>query len=153
MIYERTDFRVSFHIYALLYCIRQIIMRQNIKITPALCGGVIHMRLLIARLQYSVTLHVAGMDTVPFSLNRRDSVVPEYHRIFFAGRAEKFFCQIINLFLKCLLAIKFFINDKTERFDQFCLHRNYCLLKADSSKKMSWGEYPKVCVNLQTDVR
>lgn len=39
---------------------------------------------------------------------------------------KSFFCQIIYLFLKSFLMTGFFVNNKTESFDQFRLLRYHC---------------------------
>ena len=43
-----------------------------------------------------------------------------------AGGTKEFFCQIIYLFLKSFLMTGFFVNNKTESFDQFRLLRYHC---------------------------
>ena len=43
----------------------------------------------------------------------------------FAGRAEKFFRQIVHLFLKHHLMGSLFLNDRSEGTDQFCLLGHY----------------------------
>ena len=43
-----------------------------------------------------------------------------------AGGTKEFFCQIIYLFLKNFLMTGFFVNNKTESFDQFRLLRYHC---------------------------
>ena len=44
----------------------------------------------------------------------------------FTGWTEKLFDQIIYLFLKCFLMTGFFVNHKTERFDQLSLFPYHC---------------------------
>jgi len=44
----------------------------------------------------------------------------------FAGRTEKLFGKIVCLFLKGFFVAVFFVNNKTERSDQFCLLRDHC---------------------------
>ena len=45
---------------------------------------------------------------------------------FFAGGTEKLFGQIVHLFLKGFFVAGFFVNNKTERSDQFRLLRDHC---------------------------
>ena len=62
---------------------------------------------------------------VNFSFIKQIQLSGNISRCLFAGRAEKFFRQIVHLFLKHHLMGSLFLNDRSEGTDQFCLLGHY----------------------------
>ena len=56
-----------------------------------------------------------------FSFIKQIQLSGHVRRCLFAGSAEKFFRQIVHLFLKHHLMGSLFLNDRSDGTDQFCL--------------------------------